>query len=128
MAQGMAQEAWINAWRALAQIDLRYPFRPWMLRIVTNRCRMERRRRHAPQTALHDGEEDALPTDGAAALVGMLRQEEVAAVARWTPHASGSRAIVARPGRDPPTFVKRAASQDADSRSMIWSQTSLQRG
>jgi RNA polymerase sigma-70 factor, ECF subfamily len=81
LAEDMAQEAWINAWRALAQFDLRYPFRPWMLRIVTNCCRMERRRRHAPQTALDDIEEDALPMDGADAPAGMLRQEE-AAVAR----------------------------------------------
>jgi RNA polymerase sigma factor (sigma-70 family) len=82
LAEDMAQEAWINAWRALAQFDLRYSFRPWMLSIITNCCRMERRRRHAPQTALDDIEEDALPADGADPLAGMLRQEEAAAVAR----------------------------------------------
>jgi RNA polymerase sigma-70 factor (ECF subfamily) len=82
LAEDMAQEAWINAWRALAQFDLRYPFRPWVLRIVTNCCRMELRRRHAPQTALDDVEEDVLPTDGFDALDGMLRQEEAAAVSR----------------------------------------------
>jgi RNA polymerase sigma factor (sigma-70 family) len=53
-----------------------------MLRIVTNCCRMERRRRHAPQTALDDLEEDTLPADGSDALAGMLREKEAAAVAR----------------------------------------------
>ena len=28
LAEDMAQEAWINAWCALAQFDLRYAFRP----------------------------------------------------------------------------------------------------
>jgi RNA polymerase sigma-70 factor (ECF subfamily) len=35
-AQDVAQEAFVRAHRALARFDERRPFRPWLLRIVTN--------------------------------------------------------------------------------------------
>jgi RNA polymerase sigma-70 factor (ECF subfamily) len=81
LAEDVAQEAWLNAWRALAQFDLHYAFRPWILRIVTNCCRKDLRRWRPTQTTLDDLDEDALPLDADDALAGMLRQEEAAALA-----------------------------------------------
>jgi RNA polymerase sigma-70 factor (ECF subfamily) len=82
LAEDVAQEAWLNAWRALAQFDLHYAFRPWILRIVTNCCRKDLRRWRPTHTTLDDLDEDALPLDADDALAGMLRQEEAAALAR----------------------------------------------
>jgi RNA polymerase sigma-70 factor (ECF subfamily) len=44
-AQDAVQEAWIDAWRGLGRFDLERPFRPWLLAIVANRCRMMARRK-----------------------------------------------------------------------------------
>jgi RNA polymerase sigma-70 factor (ECF subfamily) len=35
-AQDVAQEAFVRAYRSLGRFDTRQPFRPWLLRIVTN--------------------------------------------------------------------------------------------
>lgn len=47
-AEDVAQQAFLNAFRALARFDPRLPFRHWLLRITSNLCRnrlAERRRR-----------------------------------------------------------------------------------
>ena len=47
-AEDVAQQAFLNAYRAIARFDGRRPFRHWLLRIATNLCRnrlAERRRR-----------------------------------------------------------------------------------
>lgn len=47
-AEDVAQQAFLNAWRALPRFDPRRPFRHWLLRITSNLCRnrlTERRRR-----------------------------------------------------------------------------------
>jgi RNA polymerase sigma factor (sigma-70 family) len=77
-AEDVAQEAWVNTWRALASFDQRRPFRPWMLRIVTNCCRMELRRR-VSETAL-DRVEAALPAEEGDILAGVIQREEFAAL------------------------------------------------
>jgi RNA polymerase sigma-70 factor, ECF subfamily len=77
-AEDAAQEAWVSAWRALASFDQSRPFRPWILRIVTNCCRMELRLR-APETAL-EHVEDTLPAGEDDMLVGVIRREEFAAL------------------------------------------------
>jgi RNA polymerase sigma-70 factor (ECF subfamily) len=56
-AEDASQEAWLDAWRALPRFDLERPFRPWLLTIVANRCRMKARR-HNPEVALSDGMTD----------------------------------------------------------------------
>jgi len=77
-AEDVAQEAWVNVWRALSSFDLNRPFRPWLLRIVTNCCRMELRR-HTAQTP-PDTAEAALPAVENDILDGVIRREEVAAL------------------------------------------------
>ena len=79
MAEDVAQEAWVNAWRALSQFDLERPFRPWILRIVANCCRMELRRRRGADTAL-DLVEPALLSDQSDLLADVVRREEYAAL------------------------------------------------
>lgn len=44
-AEDAAQEAWVDVWRGLGSFELGRPFRPWLLTIVGNRCRMVARRR-----------------------------------------------------------------------------------
>ena len=54
-AEDVAQQAFLNAYRALSRFDPRRPFRHWLLRITSNLCRnrlSERRRRPLPFTTL----------------------------------------------------------------------------
>src|SRR5689334_13753456 len=48
LAEEAAQEAWLDAWRSLPRFQAGRPFRPWLLTIVANRCRMQARRRPPP--------------------------------------------------------------------------------
>jgi RNA polymerase sigma-70 factor, ECF subfamily len=77
-AEDAAQEAWVSAWRALDAFDQNRPFRPWILRIVTNCCRMELRRR-APEAAFAQ-EEATLPAGEEDLLAGVIQREEFAAL------------------------------------------------
>ena len=78
-AEDVAQEAWVNAWRALGQFDLERPFRPWILRIVANCCRMELRRRHGADATL-DRVKGAQLSDQSDLLADVVQREEYAAL------------------------------------------------
>jgi RNA polymerase sigma factor (sigma-70 family) len=78
-AEDVTQEAWVNAWRALGQFNLERPFRPWILRIVANCCRMELRRRHGADATL-DLLEGAQLSDQSDLLADVVRREEYAAL------------------------------------------------
>ncbi|HMA34570.1 MAG TPA: sigma-70 family RNA polymerase sigma factor [Chloroflexia bacterium] len=43
-AEDAVQEAWLDAWRSLPRFQAGRPFRPWLLTLVANRCRMSARR------------------------------------------------------------------------------------
>lgn len=47
LAEDTVQEAWVDVWQHLPSFDLHRPLRPWLLVIVTNRCR-KLVRKHAP--------------------------------------------------------------------------------
>ncbi len=58
-AEDALQEAWLDVWRGLSQFDTSRSFRPWLLTVVANRCRMTRRRRTLPTTSLTESEPHA---------------------------------------------------------------------
>jgi RNA polymerase sigma factor (sigma-70 family) len=43
-AEDIPQEVWIDVWRGLPGFQREKAFRPWLLRVVTNRCRKSSRR------------------------------------------------------------------------------------
>jgi RNA polymerase sigma-70 factor (ECF subfamily) len=53
-AEDASQEAWLDAWRALPRFEVGRPFRPWLVTLVANRCRMKARR-HNPEVTFDDG-------------------------------------------------------------------------
>jgi RNA polymerase sigma-70 factor (ECF subfamily) len=58
-AEDVVQQAFWNAWRAMARFDPSRPFRHWILRIATNLCRNRwEARRRKPATALDPEAED----------------------------------------------------------------------
>jgi RNA polymerase sigma factor (sigma-70 family) len=59
-AEDSIQEAWIDTWRSFSRFKEGQPFRPWLLAIVANRCRMTMRRRHIPVVPIEDADEDRL--------------------------------------------------------------------
>jgi RNA polymerase sigma-70 factor (ECF subfamily) len=76
-AEDVAQEAWISAWRALNRFDQTRPFRPWLLRIVTNCCRMQAR--SAAHDVARESADGALPGEDDL-LTHVIRREEIAAL------------------------------------------------
>ena len=90
-AQDVAQEAFVRAYRSLAKFDTRRPFRPWLLRIVTNLAINSRRgaqRRDAMsrryQTEAH--QKQAAPSPEAAVEAHEHAQRVWAAVAALSAH------------------------------------------
>jgi len=86
-AEDAAQEAFVKAYRALARFRTGSPFRPWLLRIVTNEAR-NRRRSAGRRTglALRAAEDrplgDAAPSPESAVLASERRAALVAALNR----------------------------------------------
>lgn len=63
-APDVAQEAFVKAWRALPRFRSGAPFRPWLLRIVTNEAR-NARRAAGRRAALADRSHRLTPTTAA---------------------------------------------------------------
>lgn len=89
-AEDALQEAWIDVWRGLPRYDTSRPFRPWLLAIVGNRCRMLRRRHTVSTQSLGADLADGLldPYDSYAEVTA--REPDVAlqhALARLEPEA-----------------------------------------
>lgn len=59
LAEDVLQEAWIDVWRGLPGFQPNRPFRPWLLTIIANRCRMVMRRQKISTVPL-----EYLPNDG----------------------------------------------------------------
>jgi RNA polymerase sigma-70 factor (ECF subfamily) len=84
-AEDAAQEGFVKAWRALGRFRPDAPFRPWLLRIVTNEARNRRRSagRRAQLVLRAEREPSsggAAPSPEAGALAGADRERLLAAV------------------------------------------------
>lgn len=51
-AEDAVQDAWLDAWRGLHTFQHGRPFRPWILTLVSNRCRMLARKAKPPTAPL----------------------------------------------------------------------------
>jgi RNA polymerase sigma-70 factor (ECF subfamily) len=81
-AEDAAQEGFVKAYRALDRFRPGAPFRPWLLRIVTNEARNRRRsatRREALALRLVAGEGGAAPSPESAVVADDDRRELLAA-------------------------------------------------
>ena len=86
-AEEAAQDAFVNAYRALGRFRSGAPFRPWLLRIVANEARNRRsaagrRQRLVVRAAGERREDDAVPSPESAHLGSDRRRELLAAVER----------------------------------------------
>lgn len=86
-AESVAQEAFVKAYRALPRFRSGARFRPWLLAIVANEARNQRRSalrrdRAAERLAALDGQRDATPSPEAVALRAEERAALLAAVGR----------------------------------------------
>jgi RNA polymerase sigma-70 factor (ECF subfamily) len=83
-AEEAAQDAFVNAWRALGRFRSGEPFRPWLLRIVANEARNRRRssgrRERLALRAAHESSGDAAPSPEDAVLAAARRTHLLAAV------------------------------------------------
>lgn len=72
--EDVLQEAWLDVWRGLPRFQRERQFRPWLLTIVANRCRMALRRRNLATVALDDAEVEQIEAVDDV-LAHILRQE-----------------------------------------------------
>jgi len=63
-AEDALQEAWLDVWHGLPGYSPRRPFRPWLLAVVANRCRMTHRRRSLPTLPLSVEHAESLSAPG----------------------------------------------------------------
>lgn len=73
-AEDAAQEAWVDAWRALPRFRAGEALRPWLLTLVANRCRKAARRRALTTIPLEVTAVDSVRVSGDVA-EGALRRE-----------------------------------------------------
>jgi len=67
LAEEIIQDGLLDAWRGIKGFKVGYPFKPWFLKIVVNRCRMEKRRRVEPTIPLERVEAKRVATDAPSA-------------------------------------------------------------
>lgn len=58
--EDVMQEVWLDVWRGLSRFQRGRPFRPWLLTIVANRCRMTTRRHQGSIQSLDTAEAERL--------------------------------------------------------------------
>src|SRR6185437_9241656 len=58
LAEDVAQETWLDVWKALPTFQLERTFRAWLLVITANRCRKFTRRRAITVTSIDQDDEE----------------------------------------------------------------------
>jgi RNA polymerase sigma-70 factor (ECF subfamily) len=85
-AEDVAQEAFLAAWRSLDRFHAGRPFRPWILRIVTNEVRSRQRTNQRREAILARHSHDVAPDDTAGGEVVAVQADTsrivLAAIAR----------------------------------------------
>src|SRR6185437_9825128 len=61
MIDDATQDIWLDVWRGLHNFRVDAPFRPWLLKVVANRCRMLLRQKRPVTTSLDAVPLSALP-------------------------------------------------------------------
>ena len=97
VADDVAQDTFIRAWRALVSFDLARPFGPWICRIAANLALNHVRSPRAREEGLPEGH-DEQPAPAADALEGVLDAEAQAVLGR---------ALLALPAEQRAVFVLR---------------------
>lgn len=75
LAEEIIQEAFLDVWRGIRRFKVDSPFKPWFLKIVVNRCRMQKRRRVVPTVSLERMEPKRVATDARSADEAMASRE-----------------------------------------------------
>lgn len=75
LAEEIIQEAFLDAWRGIKGFKVGSPFKPWFLKIVVNRCRMQKRHRVEPAVSWERMEPKRVATDAPSADEAMVSGE-----------------------------------------------------
>ena len=67
LAEEIIQEAFLDAWQGIKGFKVGSPFKPWFLKIVVNRYRMQKRRRVVPTVSLERVEPKRVAIDARSA-------------------------------------------------------------
>lgn len=81
-AEDGLQEAWLAVWHGLPSYSTNRPFRPWLLTVVANRCRMVYRRQSLKTIPLRSEEAESIgaPTNVEADILEKERDSELVAM------------------------------------------------
>ncbi len=102
VADDVAQEAFVRAWRALERYDLGRPFGPWVCRIAANLAVNHVRSPRAREEGLPEGHQEA-PAGPASDPLGRVLEQEAARVL--------DQAVAALPVEQRAVFVLRAVEE-----------------
>lgn len=76
-AEDAVQEAWLDAWRSMARVRPDHPFRPWILTLTANRCRMSARKKSLVSVPYSPDMEESLNVAMAQPITGQSDDEEL---------------------------------------------------
>lgn len=75
LAEELAQEAFLSAWKGIRSFKQGRPFKPWLMRILVNTVMSHRRRRSIVTTPIEGGDWAGDAEDPAASLEARLERE-----------------------------------------------------
>lgn len=75
IAEELAQEAFLSAWKGIRTFRRGRPFKPWLMRILVNEVMNQRRRRYVVTTPIEGGDWPGDAEDPAASLESRLERQ-----------------------------------------------------